>query len=826
MNIPAEEDINAKFDGISSVPKGVIKSGKVIQPTVWVKNTGDVTHEFFVSMYIENWDNSKYNYEVNKSIIVDPDISKSVKLSWTVPSEAPGGIYKVVFVLWKSRVNGKLEGELAGKTYDSFRIANMDYEHFATIADNRAIIMDALVVRYSTQEEKDIEEEWNKELRHMVSEGWDEAQKGLSVDPKSGHPIIDGIIELYGLFRLGHEAQKSTDTYTRMVDIIDGRADNIITIVKNGDLIKKLKSKTKFEPERGKIIETPSVLELMEEYSKHCRKEAEYWRDYNNNEKHLKNRLEREAETLGQIRGALGYIGKDKQGDHDLLMEYFGGTMGGSKDELTYLYNLYGALGYDTEYLLDEYRHMLMCVKGIAECPVYLHAYDSEGNHVGVNSSGGVDLEIPNAYYSGPSSDPQIIEIHGEKDCYFVIEALDQGMFNFTTKIDSPEETKIVKHEHVSIENDTTAIVILSGEGYSMDIDKDGDNNIDYTVDPTTVETNHPPEVSILPIADDVIFKDDISISYTLKDIDNDVCNISARYSTDQMIWHDATIGSGGDGTIGLSSSADGVTHTYVWASGVDLPDISSVVYFEIRPNDGMTDGMTDGIHGLSNAFYVGEVTASFTYSPLSPSVNENIVFAAYASIGNITNYTWNFDDGTITSTDAPIIMHSYASAGEYIVILTVTDKEGATNAISRVVPVASQGGNDFDTGFGLYPSVMGTHTGTITPNQDINVSKLYTYPCAGTGGHTESVRIYGNTVDESASWTGYDEDWYNITFDSSFTLESGKTYNYVIKTGSYPQIHHTAALQTYNGWLNCTKFTDPNGKEHDDWIPAIRLGT
>jgi len=122
------------------------------------------------------------------------------------------------------------------------------------------------------------------------------------------------------------------------------------------------------------------------------------------------------------------------------------------------------------------------------------------------------------------------------------------------------------------------------------------------------------------------------------------------------------------------------------------------------------------------------------------------------------------------------------------------------------------------------YPSIPGTHTGTITPSQDITVQKLYTYPCAGTGGHTDFARIYGDGLDESSSWDGYGEDGYTLTFDSPFTLEAGKTYNYVIKTGSYPQIHHTSALLTENGWINCTKFTDVNGKEYDDWIPAIRL--
>jgi parallel beta-helix repeat protein len=130
----------------------------------------------------------------------------------------------------------------------------------------------------------------------------------------------------------------------------------------------------------------------------------------------------------------------------------------------------------------------------------------------------------------------------------------------------------------------------------------------------------------------------------------------------------------------------------------------------------------------------------------------------------------------------------------------------------------------DTDPPANPYPSIPGTHTGTITPNQDITLQKLYTYPCEGTGGHTESVRISGNRIDKSASWNGYAEDRDTITFDSSFTLESGKTYNYVIKTGSYPQIHHKKALQTETGWLNCTKFTDANGKEYDDWIPAIQL--
>ena len=130
-----------------------------------------------------------------------------------------------------------------------------------------------------------------------------------------------------------------------------------------------------------------------------------------------------------------------------------------------------------------------------------------------------------------------------------------------------------------------------------------------------------------------------------------------------------------------------------------------------------------------------------------------------------------------------------------------------------------------FDTGPGTYPSIFGTHNGSITPNQTINVSKLYTYPCRGTGGHTEYARIWNNSgLDVNANWTGYRGDWHNISFDETFTLATNETYNYTIKTGSYPQIHHRSALPTANGWINCTEFRDANGKIYYDWIPAIKL--
>ena len=123
------------------------------------------------------------------------------------------------------------------------------------------------------------------------------------------------------------------------------------------------------------------------------------------------------------------------------------------------------------------------------------------------------------------------------------------------------------------------------------------------------------------------------------------------------------------------------------------------------------------------------------------------------------------------------------------------------------------------------YPSISGIHNGTITPSQNITVHKLYTYPCTGTGGHTEYARIWNSsTLDVTATWNGYKGDWHNVSFNRSFTLLANEPYNYTIRTGSYPQIHHESTLPTANGWINCTQFIDANGKIYYGWIPAVKL--
>ncbi len=132
-----------------------------------------------------------------------------------------------------------------------------------------------------------------------------------------------------------------------------------------------------------------------------------------------------------------------------------------------------------------------------------------------------------------------------------------------------------------------------------------------------------------------------------------------------------------------------------------------------------------------------------------------------------------------------------------------------------------------FDTGHGTYPSIMGVHTGNFTPKCNITVHQIYTYPCAGTGGHSERIIFYNETGDTKidVNWTGYQGDYHNITVPSVM-LQVGKKYRYEIITGSYPQIiHNQTTCGNGFGTMECTGFVDANGREYDNWIPAIRLG-
>ncbi|MDT3433537.1 PKD domain-containing protein [Haloarcula sp. 1CSR25-25] len=83
--------------------------------------------------------------------------------------------------------------------------------------------------------------------------------------------------------------------------------------------------------------------------------------------------------------------------------------------------------------------------------------------------------------------------------------------------------------------------------------------------------------------------------------------------------------------------------------------------------------------------------TASFSYDPGDPEVEEEIAFDASGSSDpdgdeTIVSYEWDFGDGTMGTGETTT--HSYVDEGEYDVTLTVTDDADGISTDTQTVPV------------------------------------------------------------------------------------------------------------------------------------------
>jgi PKD repeat protein len=108
--------------------------------------------------------------------------------------------------------------------------------------------------------------------------------------------------------------------------------------------------------------------------------------------------------------------------------------------------------------------------------------------------------------------------------------------------------------------------------------------------------------------------------------------------------------------------------------------------------DDGGDDGGDDGEDDDTGP----APTATFSYAPIDPEVDETIEFDAAASgdeDGTIETYEWDFGDGT-TATGLETT-HSYSTDGDYTVSLTVTDDDGLTDTATQTVTVGEGGTNE-----------------------------------------------------------------------------------------------------------------------------------
>ena len=121
---------------------------------------------------------------------------------------------------------------------------------------------------------------------------------------------------------------------------------------------------------------------------------------------------------------------------------------------------------------------------------VRLHAYDSNGNHTGLNeTTGEIEAGIPGTYFYVPASNQsgELLWVYTSENLTFKLEATGLGESNFTlAKCQSDEVT--TNYTHIQVTENTTATVSSAQAPFSvMQIDYDGDGFSDESRFPDAV---------------------------------------------------------------------------------------------------------------------------------------------------------------------------------------------------------------------------------------------------------------------------------------------------------------------------------------------------
>ncbi|TAK59263.1 alpha/beta hydrolase [Patescibacteria group bacterium] len=178
---------------------------------------------------------------------------------------------------------------------------------------------------------------------------------------------------------------------------------------------------------------------------------------------------------------------KDNPSDHGNILEV--------PELRQFIKNIFNTTNTLTSYVQTEQPSTLKQAKKLRfflHSPLTLELFDSSGNHVGYNEDGSFDQEIPDVEY-GELGDVQYITAQQGPQYQVVLNGLDVGTFSLD--IQEVEENNLMKQTTLANLPTTgnTKVTLSIGDGIEtaslLEVDEDGDEVVDITLQPLVGET-------------------------------------------------------------------------------------------------------------------------------------------------------------------------------------------------------------------------------------------------------------------------------------------------------------------------------------------------